>query len=361
MTDSDNAAGPAAGADLRSRTPGGDVFILGAGFSKAVAAGMPTMLELGAEVRERLADDANLESAIPDSLGDNIELWMTYLSQPQPWLRVPDIDLHRSLGGRIRRAIVEIIEERTELASATDAPDWLRKLITAWHLRQATVITLNYDTLVERAARHLKVSERRGPVLPEDLYPPYFADIASRSGAGLWAREELQTFRLLKLHGSLNWHYSGREDFHGETIFFSDVPGFRPAADEAGRDALTRRLRSMAADKATLLIPPVAEKTTYFNNETVRALWKDAGAALRNAAALHVVGYSLPKSDLGMQFFLAGNGPAAGAPVHVVDINADVPERYREFLQRADVEDGYVGPESPVVRFAGDYAASAKE
>lgn len=231
-------------------------------------------------------------------------------------------------------------------------------MVTAWHRRQATVITLNYDTLVERVARDLKVSQKQGPFLPKDLYPPYFADIASRSGVGLWGRQDPQTFRLLKLHGSVNWHYSGREDFHGETIFFSDVPEFGPAADEAVRDAMNRRLRDMAADKETLLIPPVAEKTTYFSNETVRALWKDASAALRNAAALHVVGYSLPMSDLGMQFFLAGNSPDADAPVQVVDIDADVPERYREFLQRADVGDRYVGMEDPVVLFAGDYAAS---
>ena len=66
-------------------------------------------------------------------------------------------------------------------------------------------------------------------------------------------------------------------------------------------------------------------------------------------------------SDLGMRFFLAGNSPGADAPVHVVDIDAGVPERFREFLQRADVGDRYVGPESPAVRFASDYAASAAE
>lgn len=80
MTDSGNAAGPDADAKPPSRTGGGGVFILGAGFSRAVAEEMPTMFELGAEVRARLTDDANLASAIPASLGDNIELWMTFLS-----------------------------------------------------------------------------------------------------------------------------------------------------------------------------------------------------------------------------------------------------------------------------------------
>ena len=338
-----------------------DVFILGAGFSKAIASQMPTMVELGAEVRKRLVEVTNLSSAIPDSLGDNIELWMTYLSQPQPWLREPEIDLHRSLGGRIRQSIAAVIEERTVLASASSAPDWLRRLILAWHRREAVVITLNYDTLVEKAARDLRVSEKISVLHPADIYPPYFANIASRSGAALWGSEVSRTFRLLKLHGSVNWYYSGRENFHGETIFFSDVPECGPARDEAAQFANSQRLRDMAADKEILLIPPVTEKTTYFNNETVRGLWKDAAAALQGAAALYIIGYSLPISDLGMRFFLAGNSPDADSLVHVVNTDTNTLERYCEFLHRSDIRAEYVGPDNPVVQFACDYAGDLPE
>lgn len=342
-----------------SPTRGRDVFILGAGFSKAIATQMPTMAELGVKVRERLADDANLAAAIPASLGDNIELWMTYLSQPQPWLREPDIDLHRSLAGRIRQSIADVINERTLSASVSPAPDWLGRLILAWHRRQAVVITLNYDTLVEQAARDFRMSEKKRTLHPADIYPPYFANIISRSGVAIWGGEVQRTFRILKLHGSVNWQYSGREVFHGETIFFSDVPGFGTGADEAVRDAAERR--DMAADKETLLIPPVAEKTTYFNNETVRALWKDAAAALRDAAACYVIGYSLPISDLGMRFFLAGNSPSANSPIQIVDTDTNVLERYREFLNRPDMGAEYVGQDNPVVRFASDYADALSE
>ena len=332
-----------------------DVFILGAGFSKAIHKQMLTMVELGAVVRKRLADVPNFSSAIPDSLGDDIELWMTYLSQPQPWLREPDIDLHRSLGGRIRQSIAAVIEVRTALASETLVPDWLRRLILAWHQREAVVITLNYDTLVEKAARDLIVPERASMLEPADIYPPYFANIASRSGTP-WGREFRRTFRLLKLHGSVNWYYSGREDFHGETIFFSDVPQFGPARHQAAHYAASQRLRDMAADKETLLIPPVAEKTTYFNNETVRGLWKDAAAALQDAAALYIIGYSLPITDLGMRFFLAGNSPNADSPVHVVNTDTNILEHYREFLQPPNMRAKYVGSNNPVERFARGYA-----
>ena len=361
MTNHNTTIGPLINVSTPSETRGRDVFILGAGFSKAIAMQMPTMVELGAEVRERLAEVPSLSSAIPDSLGDNIELWMTYLSQPQPWLREPDIYLHRSLGGRIRRSIAAVIEERTTQASASLAPDWLRRLILSWHRREAVIITLNYDTLVEKAARDLKVSENISALLPVDIYPPYFANIASRSGVGLWGRNSDRTFRLLKLHGSVNWYYSGREEFHGETIFFSDVPEFGPVCDEAAHYATTRRLRDMAADKETLLIPPIAEKTTYFNNETVRGLWKDAAAALQAAAALYIIGYSLPISDLGMQFFLAGSSPDADSPVHVVNTDKNTLERYRKFLQRPDIRADYVGPDNPVVRLACDYADELAE
>ena len=108
---------------------GRDVFILGARLSNAVATQMPTLVELGKQVKERLSQEAKLESAIPATLGENIELWMNFFSQPQPWLREPDIDLHRSLAGRIRQSIAEVIEKRTAFASTSTAPDWLRRLI----------------------------------------------------------------------------------------------------------------------------------------------------------------------------------------------------------------------------------------
>lgn len=361
MTDPDDAAHALADEPAPSPTPGRDVFILGAGFSKAIASQMPTMVELGQEVRERLSDEFNLASAIPASLGDNIELWMTYLAQPQPWLREPDIDLHRSLGARIRQSIADIVEERTLSASESTAPEWLHRLVSTWHRRQAVIITLNYDTLIERAVRDFQMSEKISWLYPADIYPPYFADILSRTGKGIWGNNDPQTFQLLKLHGSVNWHYSGREVFYGETIFFSDVPEFGPAADEAARNAKTAMLRELAADKETLLIPPVSEKTTYFNNETVRGLWKDAAAALRDAAACHFIGYSLPISDLGMHFFLAGNCPDVDVPVHVVDIDMNVIERYQYVLNRQDIGLENIGEDNPVARFACKYADSHPE
>ena len=113
---------------------------------------------------------------------------------------------------------------------------------------------------------------------------------------------------------------------------------------------------SVARDKKTLIIPPVAEKTTYFNNETVRRLWQEASNALESATRVFVIGYSLPISDLGMQFFLKRSLPNSETPWYIVNSDPEIAGRYRELLEpQQTVVDDYVGEDDPVPRFAEAY------
>ena len=152
-----------------------DVFVLGAGFSKAIHEGMPTIDELSTEVLRRLRKLGSPVLPVLDNLGNNIELWMTYLSQSQPWLKNYENDRNRSIAGRIRQQIKEIINERTSRAAHSVAPDWLNNLIKSWHERQATIISLNYDTLVERAAREPVTIDGIKGLFANEMYPPYFS------------------------------------------------------------------------------------------------------------------------------------------------------------------------------------------
>ena len=79
-----------------------------------------------------------------------------------------------------------------------------------------------------------------------------------------------------------------------------------------------------ARDKQSLIIPPVTEKTTYFNNETVRRLWYEASDALESATRVFVIGYSLPMSDLGMRLFLKRSLPIRGTRWYIVDTIDDI-------------------------------------
>ena len=159
-----------------------DVFILGAGFSKAIHSGMPTLADLTDEVTRRLQRPGHSLPQPLMELDNNIELWITYLSQRQPWLTEYENDSNKSLAGCIRHHIGAVIEEYTARASQTEAPRWLSRLIGLWHREQATVITLNYDTLVERASKQVQATEKVKRILATQIYPPYFLDVQARSG-----------------------------------------------------------------------------------------------------------------------------------------------------------------------------------
>ena len=305
-----------------------DLFILGAGFSKAIYDSMPTMAELSSAILEN-GEKVGLPVAELARLDNNIERWMTYLSQSQPWLKTHENDRNKAFAGQLREQIKEIIDDRTTSAARSGPPNWLSCLIRSWHERRATVITLNYDTLIERASQELPITNKIRGIRAEEMYPPYFANIKSRSGVGLFGGETIATFLYLKLHGSTNWYYSGRDNFYGETIFYSDVPPL-------GSDLLAeeKALSARSRDKEALIIPPVTEKTTYFNNETVKGLWHDARDALSKATRVFVIGYSLPISDLGMQLFLINNQPEPQTPVYVIDTCAAVATRYECVLPK---------------------------
>ena len=328
-----------------------DVFILGAGFSKALYHKMPTMEELSSAVRTNLKA---IRVPMPDALeklGNNIELWMTYLSHAQPWIKPYENDLNKGFAGLLRDQIKRIIEAKTEAAARSSLPHWLIDLIKSWHRRRATIITLNYDTLVERASRDLQITDKIKGVHPSQMYPPYFANILARSGVAVWGGADITTFSYLKLHGSTNWYYSGRDNFYGETIFFGDVAPFCS-------DSLSLEEESVSMpyeDKQALIIPPVTEKTTYFNSETIRGLWHRAGVALSNATQVFVIGYSLPDSDVGMRLFLTGNQPTARTPFYVIDTNAEVTKRYESILPKMQIREEFARDQNPVEEFSKQY------
>ena len=336
---------------------GADVFILGAGFSKAINPQMPTTKELTVEVRQRLAkSNISLPTPLFDidnrgrELEENIELWLTYLSQDQPWLHESFNQNNRALASRMRLEIGKVIRARSS-TQRTQMPPWLESLVKQWSKRRAEVITLNYDTLVERAANKVLDPNLNSGVgiLPSQLYPPYFSNIRSRV-SNLPSPEPTESFTYLKLHGSVNWHYSGRQDFYGETIYYSDISAWGLNQSDSESQSLL-----YAEDKDILIIPPVLEKTTFFNNETVRALWQNASLALDQAIRVFVIGYSLPISDLSMRFFLKKSLPSEEARWYIVDKEASVADRYRELLGAKQTIECVFAGEEAVQEFADEY------
>jgi hypothetical protein len=212
-----------------------DVFILGAGFSKAICEDMPLLNELyGATAAYRTAHGQYVDLGTGESeeaesprFAEDLELLLSFLAQEQPWLTEAENFRNRAEFLEVSRAIAAIILDSQNFALRDEMPDWLADLVKAWHRDQAAVITFNYDALVEKAASAMFIEKEQR--LPYSLlYPVPITNILLRR-AGTLGAEPIETFRLLKLHGSLNWYYSGSSSFYGEQIY--DIllkPGWSP-------------------------------------------------------------------------------------------------------------------------------------
>ncbi len=277
---------------------------------------MPLLQGLAKRV---LAGDGRRRAIAPEVVGmmrDNFAHALSYLEQAKPWLTEAENLRHRALflefSDKIARdldaTVSDVIHEVGQ-----KVPAWLEQLIRHWHEQRCTVLTLNYDTLIETIAATLSFNGER--LTAQQLYPPLLTDAGLRS-AGRGTGQPSESFRLLKLHGSTNWYYSGRRQAYGEPIFF--VPPL-PATD-GGPDARRQhefRMKAVA-DKYPFLIPPVYDKTALLTHETIRALWFEGGDALRRARRVICMGYSLPESDLTMKHFLR-TSCAARAEILIVD------------------------------------------
>ena len=311
----------------------GDVFLLGAGFSKAVSDDMPLLQELSSQIRDRLPD-------LPESLstlGDNIEIWLSYLSQPHPWLRESENLRNRALALEITEEIKKVLDEKEQLVIQDECPSWLLTLTQHWHKNQVGVISLNYDTLVERAA-----IERIDKIKVEHLYPVRLELSTKRGGeqaAILGPMRPVDTFTLFKLHGLTNWYYSGASESTGEVIYYSAIEGWDTSSKESDSKLAVR-------DKVPLIVPPTTEKVGFFQHESLKRIWTQALSSLRAATRLFIIGYSLPMTDLAVRLFLHDGALVSDCKkeLYIVNRDSNIVDHYTELLGNAfEIRDEFVG------------------
>ncbi|WP_328674947.1 hypothetical protein [Streptomyces sp. NBC_00343] len=321
-----------------------DVFVLGAGFSKAIHASMPLLAGLGDEVRARLGERIPV---LPSRLSsDNFELWLSFLAEEQPWRTEAENLDARAAFLRITEVMRTILSDRLREVREQPCPQWLLNLVRRWHRDRATVITLNYDPLVEAAyaeAGRLAEGRWKDDAAHTQIYPYPMMPIRSRHG-GMLGVNDVHTLKLLKLHGSLNWVYSGRTDYYGETIYDDAfIMAWAARGDEVHR----------ASEKVSLIVPPTVGKSGFFQNETVRDQWRIAHTSLRRAGRVYCLGYSLPAGDLLLSNLLAASIDA-DAVVFPIDIRAETQQRYSDALGRG-VDASFIRPDDPIPHFVETY------
>jgi hypothetical protein len=146
------------------------VYLLGAGFSRAISIEMPTMKQLSDAIVEKLGRRKIPGATTP--VASNFEQWLSYLIETPPWLSDSDQARNRAAFFDVARAVYDILCEHQNRAVQSGGlpPEWLLPLVAHWHATSATVITFNYDLFVELAwLRSLEEGDRlqeESPSLP---------------------------------------------------------------------------------------------------------------------------------------------------------------------------------------------------
>lgn len=282
----------------------------------------PLASDLLGPIVESLGQD--LSEAVRRRGGEGFEQWLSRLAEDQPYLS-PDKNLERSVAFlRVSQKIGEILTERENEALKCPIPDWLAKLIFAWHIRQATVISFNYDDIVEAAvqsqrlplyfegylgeywARTHDILNRLPPLPParihEETSVPTFQNGGRRDVSSEYVAQpsSADTFHLFKLHGSISWYWVS-DDLTGVTLQrWPDIGRFgEPMGDQ--RAEIARQLPG----RVPFIAPPSSTKSKYLGNPVIRKLWRDAFEALQNAEHVYFLGYSVPQQDLAAMGLIA--------------------------------------------------------
>lgn len=346
------------------------VFLIGSGFSKDLA-NFPTLTELSLEVNKYLEppnpqviDLPNSTewretllrlykaSGVPHSITQNIEELLSFLYQDYPWRSEEESHLAKASYYQVVRGIENVLvsHEETNFQMAASHPTF-KKLIDYWHANGSTVISFNYDTVIEKAVEHFGVKDQGKQKIPlGDIYQIPITHLVSRSHIILWNPPK-NSLKLLKLHGSVNWFYSGCAEFSGEQIFY--YPTYFATKED---EEIARKNKK---GLVPLIIPPLLDKGSFYFNSGIKLQWQLAKAALEKADVICAVGYSLPATDLVTSFLLRDALSKRKSKIIVINKTKDSEreatlERYKSIIQgdmtRIDFPD--VGEDSSVVYLA---------
>jgi len=184
-----------------------NVIVLGAGFSRALSAAMPLTDELGNLCLEepRLRSDSRVPRG--GFTGGRFETWLSQIADDQPYLTNEENLENQALFLRFSSAIADKLGGRVNKALTEGWPGWFLEFLRQCHFSRSTLLTFNYDPLIECGVGTgiLHDIGGREPV----FWTEVIGDAPSWAPGSLrLAAERADTFRLLKLHGSLNWYWS---------------------------------------------------------------------------------------------------------------------------------------------------------
>ena len=312
---------------------------------------MPLTDELGraAAARAGIVDDRWTAGTI------TFEAWLSRLAEQQPDLDDAQNLRNRSDFLRLSDAVADTLVEAEDEVRSASPPAWLHRLIGVLHVTRTPLVTFNYDTLVEAAVQSHEITDWASDPRYSRISAGDILDHVPPLPPGRWGPDIHSSFRLLKLHGSLDWWWSSGDQTAATLVRAPMFGGFGLAAQV--EDAhLARQL----VGKTRFIVPPMAMKSSYYANPVTRDLWRRAGSAIGNADRVVLLGYSLPLTDLAVGGMIIDHiNPEASVTI----VNRD-PAPVRDALERIGVGRDRieeVGGDDAILTFVSDWEQQAAE
>lgn len=316
------------------------VFFLGAGFSKAVNDNYPLMDDLTDKVLSRLEKESVREhlNEIPPQVTKNIESLLTYLSTDFPWktetTKYANLALYSSIIKILSDIFVEYAhQERSPSQTSTIGENFAKGVL--YNSSSYNFITLNYDVLLEELL--LAVRKQQNPhesVSYPDVYPYPIEWIGNRktSSGSFWGREKKPyppMPKILKLHGSANWFWAG--------ISPSDVLYYR--------DWNRNEEEDMSKGLKPYIIPPVLDKSSFYNHIAIHDLWQQAEELLKKADEIYIIGFSFPQTDVAVKYLFQSSLRESKPHIYVINTKSKrkLTSNYSKAFGKVELDYTYTG------------------
>lgn len=270
------------------------VYILGAG-SSAVA-GAPVIRDFKRRAEELILRDSK---GVGPAMADAMDLWNRTArgADVEEFYILADLLGRLNPNGQSQRAaegVRYLIAKTLELSMGGGISEVHRKFVhKVWDIAQGrpdfAIITLNWDIAVDNASyTHTQFSLDYG-------YSK------ARPFDGTPNDQRARRFRILKLHGSLNWWVCQNDGC--QTLWYrvgeKDVPRYWEETE-------ARMCQKCGSKLQPLMVPPTGQKFEHSQIaiSPMRAIWGEAREAMRNCQDLAIVGYSFPPTDVQFRMFV---------------------------------------------------------
>jgi hypothetical protein len=294
--------------------------LLGAGASFSSDFKLPLMDSFFSDsttpLQEELRDFLQAFYRSDDAANYNLEEVLAYLElsrsraplwgyAPEPEVRTPE---------RLYLAVLDFMRQR--LAIPDHQGCTLHQALLSWLKPPDTVITLNYDLIIENTALNL-LGKRRGyasdPLDRLDKVVSLIGNDQFVGGTvpGLLPRERESGF-YLKLHGSLDWLYCPTLGCPNHIRLFAT----RLSALGEGQEP-DQPCRLCGALLRMFVVPPVATKRID-DTGRLALLWNLALRAIRDADRVVIAGVSVTATDFELKWLLRAATLARRSKPHTV-------------------------------------------